>query len=123
MYELTNTEKVVAWYHATACYPTKTTWLKEIDTGFFATWPLLTMKEVRKNFPEAEETSKGHMRRIKSGVRSTKAQVQEHPEVEAMTSAFTDLRKKHKDIYIQVKDVSEMVYSDQTGRFPVVSIA
>jgi hypothetical protein len=61
-----------------------------IDAGFFATWPLLTSKAVRKHFPEAAETTKGHMRQVKSGVRSTKTQAQEHPEIE---EAMSELAK------------------------------
>ena len=68
VYELPNLEQVVAWYHAAAGYPTKTTWLKAIEAGLYATWPLLTAKAVRKHYPEMKETPKGHMKRVKSGV-------------------------------------------------------
>lgn len=76
---------------------------------------------MRRHFPEAVETTKGHMRRVKSGVRSTKAQKEEAPEVEAAAAELAALRQKHRDVYVEVKDISEMVYTDQTGRFPVVS--
>jgi hypothetical protein len=121
VYELPNQEQVVAWYHAAAGYPTKPTWLKAIEAGFYATWPLLTAKAVKKYYPKTEETPKGHMRRIKSGVRSTKAQIEEHPEVQAAEATLMEICKKHRDVYVQIKDVTELVYSDQTGRFPVVS--
>jgi hypothetical protein len=62
VYELPNLEQVVAWYHAAAGYPTKATWLKAIEAGFYATWPLLTAKAVKKHFPETVETPKGHMK-------------------------------------------------------------
>jgi hypothetical protein len=45
VYELPSTEQVIAWYHAAAGYPTKSTWIKAIDAGFFATWPMLTSKQ------------------------------------------------------------------------------
>ena len=61
VYELPNLEQVIAWYHAAAGYPTKTTWLKAIEAGFFATWPMLTAKAVKKHFPESDETTKGHL--------------------------------------------------------------
>ena len=61
VYELPNQEQVEAWYHAAAGYRTKSTWLVAIAAGFFATWPLLTAKAVRKHFPESKEVSKGHM--------------------------------------------------------------
>ena len=86
VYELPNTEQVIAWYHAAAGYPTKATWIKAIDAGFYATWPMLTSKAVRKHFPESEETTKGHMRRVKSGVRST-----------------VDVHEVHRVVYVQVR--------------------
>jgi hypothetical protein len=61
------------------------------------------------------------MKRIKSGVPSTKAQVQEPPEIEEALTKLAELRRKHRDIYVQIKDVNEMIYSDQTGRFPITS--
>ncbi|KAL7505598.1 hypothetical protein ACHAXN_004225 [Cyclotella atomus] len=121
VYELPNLEQVVAWYHAAAGYPTKTTWIKAIEAGSYATRPLLTVKAVKKHYPETKETPKGHMKRVKSGVRSTKEQVQEHPEVEAALSNLADLQRKHRDAYVQIKESGEMIYSDQTGRFPVTS--
>jgi hypothetical protein len=56
-------------------------WIKAIKPGFFATWPLLTTKAVKKHFPEHDKTPKGHMGRVKSGVRSTKAQMEESEEI------------------------------------------
>jgi hypothetical protein len=91
VYELPNLEQVIAWYHAAAGYPTKTTWLKAIEAGFYATWPMLTTKAVRKHYPETKETPKGHMKRVRSGVRSTKVQVQQHPEITEAEAALAEI--------------------------------
>jgi hypothetical protein len=61
------------------------------------------------------------MKWVKSGVRSTKEQVQEHSEVEAAAATLADLRHKHRDVHIKIEEAEEMVYSDQTGCFPVTS--
>ena len=114
-------EQVVAWYHAAAGYPTKPTWIKAIKSGFYTTWPLLTAKAVRKHYPETVETPKGHMKRVKSGVRSTKAQQQQHPEITEAEAALAEIRRKHHDIFVSVREATEEVHTDQTGRFPVVS--
>jgi hypothetical protein len=112
VYELPNLEQVVAWYHAAAGYPTKATWLKAIEAGFYATWPLLTMKAVQKHFPESPKTSKGHMRQVKSGVRSTKAQVsiqrsKKHQQsllnFEKSTKTFMLRSRKHPNWSILIK--------------------
>ena len=68
VYELPNLQQVVRWYHAAAGYPTKATWLKAIEAGFYATWPLLTAKAVKKHYPDTDATPKGHMKRVKSGI-------------------------------------------------------
>jgi hypothetical protein len=48
VYELPNTEQVIAWYHAAAGYPAKATWIKAIDAGFYATWPIANFKSSQK---------------------------------------------------------------------------
>ncbi|KAL7506393.1 hypothetical protein ACHAXN_005053 [Cyclotella atomus] len=106
VYELPNTEQVIAWYHAAAGYPIKASWIKAIDAGFYATWPMLTAKAVRKHFPESDETAKGHMRRVKSGVRSRKAQIEEPIEIQQAEAELAELRRKHRDIYMLVKERS-----------------
>ena len=122
MYELPNTKQVIVWYHAAAGYPAKATWIKAIDAGFCATWPMLTSKGVRKHFPESDEMAKGHMRQIKSGVRSTETQVEEPVEIQLAEQAeLAELRRKHQNIHVTVKEHSDMIHTDQTGRFPVVS--
>jgi hypothetical protein len=59
VYKLPNTEQVVAWYHAAVGYPTKATWLKAVDAGFYATWTLLTAKAVRKHIQRQWKHQKG----------------------------------------------------------------
>ena len=72
VYELPSTKQIVRYLHACAGFPTKKAWLKAIKAGNFATWPHLTAKEVRKHFPESNETAQGHLKNVKQGIRSTK---------------------------------------------------
>ena len=72
VYELPSIEQAVRYLHAAAGYPVKSTWLKAIRSGNYATWPLINVKNVAKHFPESEETQYGHMRSQRQGVRSTK---------------------------------------------------
>lgn len=82
---------------------------------------MLTAKAVRKHYPESDVAAKGHIKRTKSGVRSTKVQVVEPKEIVTAEKKLQSIRKKHKDVYVAIKDFSEMIYTDQTGRFPMVS--
>ena len=53
VYELPSLTEVIQYYHAMAGFPTTVTWLKVINAGYFATWPMLTAKAAAaKHFPE-----------------------------------------------------------------------
>ena len=62
----------VQFLHAAAGFPAKRTWRKAIERGFYSSWLGLTAGVVEKYFTESEGTQKGHMRRYKAGIRSTK---------------------------------------------------
>jgi hypothetical protein len=75
VYELKTQPELVRYLHACAGFPTKPSWIKGIKNGQYTSWLGLTVKAVAKHFPESEETMKGHGRKTKSGLWSTKAQV------------------------------------------------
>ena len=56
VYELPSTQHIVWYLHACAGFPTKTTWIKAIRAGNYATWPHLSLKAVQQHFPESDET-------------------------------------------------------------------
>ena len=96
--------------HAVCGYPVKSTWLKAIAAGNLIGWPLLTVQNVKKYYPETTETPKGHMNQTRKNMRSTKV---------FETSDATTLKgKKFKDTSIHVYNVRETIFSDQTGKFP-----
>ena len=100
--------------HAVCGFPVKSTWLKAIKAGNYHGWPLLTVKNVKKYYPETVETAKGHMSQTRKNKRSTKAKPMqfETAKTEAMRG------KKVRDVYIKVYDTRETTFSDQTGQFP-----
>ena len=71
VYELPSIARAVRYLHGAIGFHTKATWLAAIRNGNFLTWPLITVKNVNKHFPESEETQKGHQRNQRQGVRST----------------------------------------------------
>ena len=79
MYELPSVERAVHYLHATAGFPTKATWLKAIRNGHYVSWPLITVKNVNKHFPESKETQKDHMRSQRQGVWSTRCCTSANP--------------------------------------------
>eukprot|EP00956_Cyclotella_meneghiniana_P019401 scaffold33215_cov93-Cyclotella_meneghiniana.AAC.1 len=126
VHDLPSTERVIRYLHAAAGFPTKATWLKAISKGFYSTWPLLTSKNVNKYFPESEETQKGHMRQMRSGVRKTNRKIRfvmngDEQELEEIDDSIRALQARKNDIRIKIYDCSESVYTDQTGQFPITS--
>ena len=60
-YTIPTTKELIAYYHAAAGYPVKSTWLAAIKAGNYATWPGLTTTRVSKHYPDTIATPKGHM--------------------------------------------------------------
>jgi hypothetical protein len=103
--------------HAICGFPVKSTWLKAVKAGNYLGWPLLTVRNVPKYYPESIETPKGHLNQTRKNVRSTKPKP-----MPLETSDTTTLRgKKQRDVYTRVYDVRSTILSDQTGRFPTRS--
>ena len=71
---------MIRHYDATAGFPTETFWIKAIQAGFYAMWPMLTATVIIKYYPESDETQKGHMHQNKEGLQSTKTNEMGHPQ-------------------------------------------
>ena len=78
-YDLPSVQALVRYLHAAAGFPVKSTWLKAIKAGNFATWPGLTYSNAAKYYPESSETLKGHLVQSSKGVRSTKTKPAKTP--------------------------------------------
>jgi hypothetical protein len=115
LYDLPSTEQAIKWMHAVCGYQVKTTWLKAIKAGNYIGWPLLTVKNVMKYYPETTETPKGHLNQTRKNLRSTK------PKPFKTTSSTQLQGKKVQDVHTQVYEVRETVFTDQTGQFPTQS--
>jgi hypothetical protein len=143
-YSLPSIEQIVKYLHAAAGYPPEETWIKAIQAGNNNTWPTITGTYVHTQFPESNETQKGHMKRERQGTRSTKklatiiGEEEEEPIPELGTHMQTPKNttnqtnpitpkqpkaKKMKDIYIKIHNASDIMNTDQSGRFPATSSA
>ena len=83
-------------------------------------WPGLTAKKVNRHYTETDETPKGHMRQVRQGVRSTKKKLSVAEEKDN-SNKNVPLRKYH-EIYVQIDQVRDTIYTDQTGKFPITSL-
>ena len=120
VYEIKTKPELVRYYHAAAGFPTKPSWLAAIRNNHYRSWHGLDATIASKYFPESHETWNGHGRKVKSGLRSTKALIKkEEDEVKGIKL------EKEQAVYVKefnLKDEADrMMFSDQTGRFPVTS--
>jgi hypothetical protein len=61
--------------HACCFSPVTDNWLKAFQNGHFATWPSVTVENVRKYISKSDAKSKGHMNQIRQNIRSTQPPV------------------------------------------------
>jgi hypothetical protein len=114
VHALPSTPMAVRFLHAAAGFPPKATWIAAIKAGNFVTWPLLTVENVNKHYPETNETDKGHMKMQRMNVRSTKICDVAHEEAQIPSP-------KKNNVYIHIFNAHDTVYTDQTGSFPITS--
>ncbi|KAL7537341.1 hypothetical protein ACHAWF_005737, partial [Thalassiosira exigua] len=107
--------KQIAYYHAAAGFPVKSTWIDAVRAGNYATWPGLTVEAIQKYYPETNATQEGHMHAQRQGIKSTKKQ-----KLEKEKSVAKAQPKEH-DIFLKIVDLQETIYTDQTGQFPYLS--
>jgi len=119
VYNLPSIFQIIKYHHAAAGYPVKDTWIKAINAGNYTTWPGLTSEAVRKYFPKSDETQKGHMKRQRQGVRSTKIlkslPIEENSTTGSDNSPTPRTPKKMKDVYIKIHMADDTMYTDQPG--------
>ena len=121
VYELRAQPQLICYYHAAAGFPTQRTWIKAIANGHYQTWVGLTEAAVRRSFPESRETMKGHGRKIKMNLRSTKTLVKEEGETAVALAKDSQTSACYHAIYNLQDEMDRKMYTDQTGKFPVTS--
>ena len=121
VYDLPSIEPKILYLHTATGFPTKRTWIKSIKSENYLTWPFLTIKNVNKYFPESEETHQGHMQGQRQGVQSTKVNIKTEDDDDEKEGDEKQVDVKLHEIYIKVYDPKETMYTDQNGKFPVVS--
>jgi hypothetical protein len=87
-----------------------------IKNGHFTSWPGLTKHAVEKHLSKSTSTTKGHLNQQRQNARTTKVK---DPKV-IMTEPYLDQGIKTHYVYAATIDAGK-IYTDQTGRFPVVS--
>ena len=103
-YDMKTRPELVRFYHAAAGFPTKPTWLAAIKNKHYASWVGLDASSVVKHFLESEETWKGHGRKIKSGLRSTKEAIASKSDGQVSTKS---IKTKESCIFTRTYDLHD----------------
>ncbi len=72
IFDLPSARETFLWYHASAEFPTKATFIDAVRNSNYSTWPKLTVTLINCYFPDSNETIKGHLKGQYQGIRSTK---------------------------------------------------
>jgi hypothetical protein len=111
-----NQKYLINYLHAACFSPVKSAWIKAIKNGNISSWPGLNEHAVEKYFSKSTSTAKGHLNQQRQNARTTKikdAQLLD-PENDK------DHGIKTQFVYAATIEAGQ-IYTDQTGRFPVVS--
>ena len=113
--------KLIRYLHACAGFPVPETWIKAISQGYYLSWPGLTPSRVRQYLPKSTETAMGHLKLVRQGTRSTQQQEPTAGPEARPTSQHLGRRRNIGTCSIPLKDLKNMIGTDQTGRFPITS--
>jgi hypothetical protein len=111
-----NKKDLINYLHAACFSPVKSTWITAIKNGSFTSWPGLTEHAVEKHLSKYTSTTKGHLNQQRQNPRTTK--IKDTKVI--ITEPDLDHGIKTQFVYAATIDAGQ-IYTDQTGRFPVVS--
>jgi hypothetical protein len=111
-----NQKDLINYLHAACFSPVKSTWIKAIKNGKFSSWPGLNEHIVEKYLSKSTSTAKGHLNQQRQNARTNKIKDAQ------LLESDTDLDHGIKTQYVYAATIDAgQIYTDQTGRFPVVS--
>jgi hypothetical protein len=125
IFDLPSARETFLWYHASAGFPTKETFVDVVHKGNYATWPKLTVTLINRYFPDSDETIKGHLKGQCQGIHSTKQialekiikneQVRIKIEGKNSPSHHIPITKTH-EAFFRIKDLSDSIHTTLTKR-------
>jgi hypothetical protein len=111
-----NQKDLINYLHAACFSPVKSTWIKAIKNGFFSSWTGLNQHSVEKYLSKSTSTSKDHLNQQRQIARTTKIKDAQ------LLDSDVDLDHGIKTQYVYATTIDAgQIYTDQKGRFPVVS--
>jgi hypothetical protein len=115
-HDKSNQKDLIKYLHAACFSLVKSTWITAIKNGHLTSWPGLTEHAVEKHLSKSTSTAKGHLNQQRQNARTTKIKDTEV----IVTDPDLDHGIKTQFVYAATIDAGQ-IYTDQTGRFPVLS--
>jgi hypothetical protein len=126
LYNCNNTQQLTCFYHACLFLPVVSTLTNAINKGYLKGLPGLTAQRVHCHVQINNATKKGHMDQTPQGQRSTQ------PNPTSTSDAINsfdnnDVLPGHINegltnlVFMVIHDITGLVFSDQTRRFPITS--
>ena len=110
-YDLPSVPHLIAYLHAAAGYPVKSTWLTAIKRGAYASWLGLTPHLVARYCPNALETHRGHMAQPRQHIRSSQP-----PKLDVHHGTPAPNNTSQPTVEIHEVPLTHL-FTDDTGRF------
>jgi hypothetical protein len=115
-HDKSNQKNLINYLHAACFSPVKSTWIAAIKNGNFTSWPGLTEQAVEKHLSKSTSTAKYHLNQQRQNARTTKIKKSKV----TVTEPDLDHGIKTQFVYTATIDAGQ-IYTDQTGRFPIMS--
>lgn len=127
----------IKFHHASLFSPVLETLKIAIENNFLSSFPGFTITQLRKHLPNPSAIVKGHMRATPHSFRSTKQQFKSNYHLYNATDMATNKEshispeepppsqekenQRTHEIYPACLPASGQIFTDQTGKFPVIS--
>jgi hypothetical protein len=122
IFDFLNNQQSLLYHHLLAGFPPKELFLAVVQVGNYARWLGLTTILISKHFPDLDKMQKGHMKGQQKGIRSTKVRAPVAIKIEPGTeNSPLPTINKHYDFFIVVYKLLDMIRTDQTGTFLMIS--
>ena len=127
-YSMKSKRDLITYLHQCLFSPPKRTLLKAIHNNQLVTWPGLTTKSVSKYLDDdSPATDKGHMKRLRQGIRSTKIKDTNVTNITELAALSTDMNPpktneefNHLFCYTgTINNKDGTIYVDLIGHFPI----
>ena len=115
----TTKSELAQHYGATVFNIVKSTIIRVIKRNNFTSWPGMTAKIIQKHLPKWITTAHGHLDQVSKNLHTTK----ENGLIDNMSPAQEPNNIKTNDIMCTIATMDNICksYSDQTGKFPIIS--